>query len=225
MINRDVLLDVLKGVGIILVVLAHVLQNDIGSFIYLFHMPFFFFLSGAALSYSKKQNVIGIEEYLYSLMIPYFVFSLITFFYWFFIENRFRPSNIPSLFTGLVGDWDVKIQEFVNIFTAYSAERAFEYNIALWFLPCLFCTMVLYKAIKCYLPKYVSIIVIFVTIFRFVFQTHIPLLLWCADLALVALSFVWLGDVTYRKIRDVQPIVMGGAVFYPFLLFWNTILL
>lgn len=212
MVKRDTLLDVLKGIGITLVVLGHILHNYIGSLIYLFHIPLFFFLSGVGLSYSSKHNVVGVEGYFRSLMVPYFAFSLISFLYWVFIEYRFRPSDIPPLFMGIVGTWDVKIQEFINIFTAYSAEKAFEYNIVLWFLPCLFCTLVLYKAIKCYIPQYVSKIVLFVTIIGFAYQTHIPLLLWCADLSLVALSFVWLGDVAYRKIKDVHPIVLGGAL-------------
>ena len=210
--KRDALLDILKGIGIILVVLGHILQNGIGSIIYLFHMPFFFFLSGAGLGYSKKQNVIGVKGYLRSLMVPYFVFSLFSFLYWYFIENRFRPTNITPLFRGFVGTWDVKDQEFCNIFTAYSAEKAFEYNIVLWFLPCLFCTLILYKTIKCYLPQYTSMIVILFSIVGFVLHTRIPLLIWCADLALVALAFVWLGDITYKKIKNVHPIVLGGSV-------------
>lgn len=40
--KRDDLLDILKGLGILLVVMGHVLQNAIGAFIYLFHMPLFF---------------------------------------------------------------------------------------------------------------------------------------------------------------------------------------
>lgn len=52
--NRDSQLDILKGIGILLVVFAHVCHSD---FIYLFHMPLFFFLSGAALNYSKNNDL------------------------------------------------------------------------------------------------------------------------------------------------------------------------
>jgi fucose 4-O-acetylase-like acetyltransferase len=56
--NRDVFLDIAKGLAIILVVLGHVLQGSTANFddllgfkmIYSFHMPLFIFLSGAVAS-------------------------------------------------------------------------------------------------------------------------------------------------------------------------------
>ena len=51
---RENNLDIAKGIGILLVVLAHVLQSKVETFIYIFHMPFFFFISGMTLYYSYK---------------------------------------------------------------------------------------------------------------------------------------------------------------------------
>lgn len=42
---RDTVVDVAKGIGILLVILGH-LKNPIMDFIYAFHMPLFFFISG-----------------------------------------------------------------------------------------------------------------------------------------------------------------------------------
>lgn len=47
--NRDKSLDIMKGIGILLVVFAHVYHNS--GIIYQFHMPLFFILSGAAMTY------------------------------------------------------------------------------------------------------------------------------------------------------------------------------
>lgn len=46
--SRSVLIDVLKGIGIILVVLGHITFGDqlVRKIIFSFHMPLFFFLSG-----------------------------------------------------------------------------------------------------------------------------------------------------------------------------------
>ena len=55
---RDELLDVLKGLGIILVVFAHVNKGVPSQIVYLFHMPLFFFLAGSAHVYSKKDDMI-----------------------------------------------------------------------------------------------------------------------------------------------------------------------
>lgn len=40
-------LDIAKGIGIILVLVGHISKNDeINRFLYLFHMPLFFIISG-----------------------------------------------------------------------------------------------------------------------------------------------------------------------------------
>ena len=59
--KRDDLLDIAKDIGIMLVVLGHTLQGFYTDFdnnlafrlIYSFHMPLFFFISGAVLSLKK----------------------------------------------------------------------------------------------------------------------------------------------------------------------------
>ena len=58
--ERNTYLDILKGAGIILVVLAHVLKSSGGGYervIYFFHMPLFFFISGMTLFYSIERKI------------------------------------------------------------------------------------------------------------------------------------------------------------------------
>ena len=92
--KRDITIDIAKGIGIVLVVLGHVLINsDINRLIYLFHMPLFFFISGI-IFYSTYNKDIKFKDYLLkkikSILIPYFVFSIICFIYWYFIEREIR---------------------------------------------------------------------------------------------------------------------------------------
>jgi polysaccharide biosynthesis protein PslL len=77
MLNRNLTVDVAKGIGIILVVLGHnwiVLheKNDLFRVIFSFHVPLFFFISGLFL---KDRE--GIKDFLISksdsLLKPYFV--------------------------------------------------------------------------------------------------------------------------------------------------------
>lgn len=52
--KRDVTFDIMKGIGIILVVLGHVQQLDfypLKTAIYTFHMPLFFILAGYLIRY------------------------------------------------------------------------------------------------------------------------------------------------------------------------------
>ena len=57
--KRDKVIDVAKGIGIILVILAHVLKGKnifVLEVIYYFHMPLFFFISGLLSYYDKSNN-------------------------------------------------------------------------------------------------------------------------------------------------------------------------
>lgn len=76
--QRDTFLDFAKGIAIFLVVLGHVLEksmqqrNEVYEFIYLFHMPFFFLLSGYL---ACRSNVFNANFYLKKarrLLLPFF---------------------------------------------------------------------------------------------------------------------------------------------------------
>lgn len=80
-------LDVMKGIAIILVILGHILNNmnlflhPVNQWLHLFHMPFFFILSGfLATKTSSKGLVENIKNKFISLIIPFitggFFFSL-----------------------------------------------------------------------------------------------------------------------------------------------------
>lgn len=77
--DRDHVLDIAKGLGIFFVVFAHTYKGEMSSIIYLFHMPLFFFISGAALTYSSNVRRIGILKHLQTIMLPYLFFPLSAF--------------------------------------------------------------------------------------------------------------------------------------------------
>lgn len=56
--TRSFYIDVMRGMGICLVIFAHIYQNfatNIDQFICTFHMPLFFWISGFL--YDQKQNI------------------------------------------------------------------------------------------------------------------------------------------------------------------------
>lgn len=73
--NRQRYIDIAKGIGIILVVVGHLTDSEFQSFIYLFHMPLFFFLSGLLFHYSDNY----IQKKTKQFVIPFLAFSIITF--------------------------------------------------------------------------------------------------------------------------------------------------
>jgi len=82
-------IDIAKAIGISFVVMGH-LQNpeNINTFIYSFHMPLFFFLSG--LTFKDGQIF---KDYLTkkirTIVIPYFLYAILTYFVWLVIGRHF----------------------------------------------------------------------------------------------------------------------------------------
>ena len=111
----------LKGIGIILVVVGHTTHNnELGSWIYHFHMPLFFFLSGVFFS----PTIQGLVRRVRQILIPYLIFGVLSFIYWRFAEMRFRP--LPENFDANM-----------HFFDLFWQTEQFRFNVPLWFLPCL----------------------------------------------------------------------------------------
>lgn len=94
MLKQDRLswIDILKGIGIILVVIGHIYANDTTfNWIYSFHMPLFFFAAGWL--YKKRDIWKYIKSKIITVVIPYFAFSYSVLIYWLFIERRFREAS------------------------------------------------------------------------------------------------------------------------------------
>ena len=76
-------IDMAKGIGIILVVLGHTpfLSESFSTWIYSFHMPLFFIISGVILSHtdaSKYSFGTFVKKKAKTILIPYFTFSILT---------------------------------------------------------------------------------------------------------------------------------------------------
>ena len=75
--TRLVYIDIAKGIGILLVLLGHLLDNGhwLKSVIYTFHMPLFFIVSGMVL---RPQPVIRkIRNRITDTLVPYFIWAVI----------------------------------------------------------------------------------------------------------------------------------------------------
>jgi len=130
---RIIYIDRLKGFGIFLVVLGHLIQsnvadgesNNLFSIIYSFHMPFFFFLSGYVALKTIKINIL--KE------IPFFIKNkaisiLIPMLSWPFIRKYFFAKS-----------YDYSISNFSNILIQEML------NPGLWFLQMLFFIYIIYS--------------------------------------------------------------------------------
>ena len=74
--------DIAKGIGIILVVIAHIeyMPLELRQYIVTFHMPAFFLISGMLMNLTNEKNrdVKPLLDHKFKrILLPYFLFSLI----------------------------------------------------------------------------------------------------------------------------------------------------
>lgn len=145
---RDRKFDILKAIGIILVVIGHS-KSPFTRFIYLFHMPLFFFISGYFYKeeYSKKP-VILIQKRLKTLWVPFVFYSSILLVF----HNLFCDMNIYSnnnFFKGANRIEKYNLIEFLNSFgRILGFERTEQLAGAFWFLETLFIVNIIFVSVN-----------------------------------------------------------------------------
>ncbi|WP_342042163.1 acyltransferase family protein [Bacillus sp. OTU2372] len=128
-------LDIGKGLGMLLVMLGHAdIPTPLKTYIYTFHMPLFFFLSGYLYNKEKFPSLkVFFKKRTKSLILPYLSFSFMAYL-WFLLLNYIGLVNYKkNLLTPLLGS---VIAERKSIWTVHTG--------ALWFVACLFCTELLF---------------------------------------------------------------------------------
>lgn len=125
--------DVLKGIGILLVVLGHTGISGLPyTFIYAFHMPLFFFVSGCF--YKQRNFLMFLKKKANGLLLPY-LFFVVCFFLMSLLLNSVQSNN---LLTG--------IQTTLSTINP-ADEHCWILYRTIWFLLCLFEISVMYYII------------------------------------------------------------------------------
>ena len=135
--QREQWIDIGKGLAIILMVIGHTsIPHGLSNFIWAFHMPFFFLVSGWVTHWNKtsfKEFVIRRSK---SLLVPFFVYSLIVLSIYSLIGNN---KWHDWLFLGWGG-------------------------YALWFVPVLYVASIIAKMILMTKKEFLTIVIIIILI-------------------------------------------------------------
>ena len=178
-------IDNSKAIAILLVIVGHTdgIPQILKCFIFSFHMPAFFFISGYLLKINKFEMkfLSFTKEQFRKLIVPYFFFGMISILY----------SITKHTLTGL----EFNIYSALNGFTYGNSEGLV--NITLWFFTCLFSTSIISFLL---FKKFTSITIV---CFSFVlglgvcfFHSLIPFRPpWNMDLSIVSLFFYSLGHL------------------------------
>ena len=209
--GREIGIDVLKGIGVILVMLGHLIGTnnlvDVVTYIYAFHMPLFFFISGY-LKYKKGCNIgvlANIKKQAKHILIPYFILLTISIL---FTETFTSYIQTNQLFA--------KPTDLLSILKAYFLSGGYLdqipcANFPLWYLPLYFITAIIFdilvrnKKVEKFLPIFI-IILIAVTV---PFQNLIPgrpafhINILPASLAFMGLGYLFNKYIKKQNLPDI----------------------
>lgn len=188
--------DVLKGLVIMCVVAGHNLNEECGIvstaldvWIYSFHMPLMFFLSGYVFSVKRYR---GFKEFatkkIKTLIVPMIYFSLIVtvfdYLYYGIILHNANEYNLERVFRYIIG--------------IICQTRKGTYPLIFWFIPCLFFAEIIFywivKLSERYSDKMIFIcIVIAYTLGTLCIKFIGIMLPWCIETSFVSLLFIGIG--------------------------------
>lgn len=198
--KRNRFIDTVKAVGIFLVILGHH-ETIFTQYIYSFHMPLFFFLSGIFhKNYSSYRCFF--EKKIKSLIIPYFFFAITLFLFWLAIGRYFGEAKIKN--TPI-------IESMLGILAG--TERAGLYSMewggAIWFLLTLFIVANMYYFISKINNIYIVVIInIFLGVVGYCYNFYKPtyLDLWHSTVSFNAIQFYSIGAIFKNKVLNLNRI-------------------
>lgn len=208
--NRIWWIDYAKIFGLVLVILAHLYtsegtssDNTIRTYIYGFHMPFFFFISGMLFKHRDGGLNAALVKNVKSLLVPYLLFNL----FFAFVYGIYQWNLVERL---------IKIPVSVVLGTGNNCKAS-------WFVICLFFIKCIYDLLSYYkVRKYGMAVIIVLSLFSF------QLNYFFFSSTILGLVFYHLGCMCKRWFSSVNIpwwgcLLIGFAMFVLsyFLTEWN----
>lgn len=192
---RNRIIDIAKGIAIFLVIFGHITHiPEIRQYIWSFHIPLFFFISGILIKPNKCQNF---TRYLgkksIQLLIPYLIFYIVTFLYWLILEKNTRGAELAW--------WS----QIIGLFYGTYNLQYMYFNGALWFIPCLFSMEILYwfiaKNTRWRIRIALLIILCLTGIYASPYLSRLP---FGINAAMIGLVFLGIGNMLGPQIMNGQ---------------------
>lgn len=180
-------LDAVKGFAIILVIIGHIYQqNSLTKWIYSFHMPLFFIVTGMLLKYKNSEELSLrkiCRKKIRSLMIPYINLSVLVIILNYIIFATIGESKTNVLYT-------------ITLFGVGS----------LWFLPALFIAEILFFISRKYLKneKIRIALIGLLFILTVIFGSEVNKWLWVVPRSIVGLGFISLGYYAFKFLNKLK---------------------
>lgn len=198
----------LKGLGIILVVLGHCFppKSDLTNYLYSFHIALFIFISGYLLPEKLDDKELGyyFQRKFKRLMLPYFGYGLFSYLVWAFIGRKFGVDSLLD-----ISVW----KPLLGLFYGNGHNNFLIFNIALWFLPALFSTLMLYYIVTKYFPQKLRLTLVILLLVGIGYLDSIygkMRLPWGINISFVAVAFIFLGHHSQKLLTAIDRLLTKG---------------
>ncbi|MDD6038023.1 MAG: acyltransferase [bacterium] len=203
--NRIDWLDVAKGYGMLFVIFAHLDNNIIRLWIYTFHMPLFFFLSGYVFT-TKYDFKTFLSKKIRTIIIPYFILGAVMILFQGFWNNLTMPTGHT--------DWGSMVVSLLVQKRLWT----------LWYIACLFWLNLMFYWIVKLLRKDIAIAIVSVICAAaglLYYHFGGKPLFWNIDTCFTAMPFFFAGywcKKHYEKIKQFLERNMKSFVLFVIML-------
>lgn len=214
--DRVLWIDILRGLMMFLVIYGHAsCSKDIKKYIFSFHMPIFFMISGMTFCFNKEFDTLKyIWKKFKGLIIPYFLLNLYVSGLWYYgtLIDPDRAQTLPELIKGVL---------ISNVDSGYKMA-----SNTTWFITCLFLTDILFFFLRklCRSDLVLSITTILMTLAFYAagFISKKGGGIWHWQVAFTAVIFYLAGYLFLKNIAVIkQKLTFGHRYIFliPLLLF------
>ncbi len=206
-IDRISWVDICRGIAILFVMYAHALPSDSYRYMfYAFHMPLFFFLSGIVFKENFPSYWGFVKKSFKTILLPYLLFAVLTYFFWFLKEHTTHNTMHDFL------------EQVYGILYGNGNLGYLYFNVALWFLPCLFLARIGFAAItrvstqmRFLIPLLIGLSIIGYVLSSYYSFLKLP---FGMETAFTAIVFFGLGFLFKKKEKIFNLIQRYGIVVF-----------
>lgn len=222
--ERELSVDIAKGIGIALVVFGHTVavwggeHEMLHRFIYSFHMPLFLGVSGIYIS-AGSDLLPFIKSKLVRFMLPFLFWTMFYFAFAFVLQVvKNAVQSTGHIMSGVPSIYELG---FVPLMASWSALRNAGIYVDLWFLPAVFSLVVIFRifvglGLKDQIIFPVALLLSFITVSLnnvYGFHDKLP---WSIDIAITCLPFIFICRyrIHMERLHWICIPVLSLIVFY-----------
>ena len=212
--------DIVRGIGIILVVLGHTYRsNPVLIWITSFHMPLFFILSGWLCGFvPRKIDKTLIVKKAESFLVPFVEFVFLTYVYWIIVESRFREFDFGPMWFLIVL---FAVEIIAQMIITYLGKRGVLFGLVVSVITLYFCSMgegINPYSVLAWAPRIIG------ATSYFLIDTLISTVVSVRDVNIKLSKKYFVGICIFSGLMSVILSQINGRVDLYFLVFKNLIL-